>query len=129
MDTNGEPIEIARGVYREWNCEPSKLNDYVERLREAYNGSAEILSVKLYLMRLIHLLARGFTYSSKDYNMIKPALEYIKKHFTENSNKFVKIAILYSENKIFAVDQSKEKNLHNRYEGEFHSIYELQDFI
>ncbi len=85
VDTNGEPIEIARGVYREWNCEPSKLNDYVERLWDAYNGSAEILSVKLYLMRLIHLLARGFTYSSKDYNMIKPALEYIKKHFTENT--------------------------------------------
>jgi AraC-like DNA-binding protein len=85
VDINGEAIEIARGVYSEWNCDLSKLNDYVTRLQTAYNSSAEILSVKLYLLRLIHLLARGFTYSSKDYNMIKPALKYIEEHFTENT--------------------------------------------
>lgn len=82
---NGEPIDITPGVYNDWNCDSAKLSDYTERLLTAYSGSSEILSVKLYLMRLIHLLARGFTYSSKDYNMIKPALTYIEEYFTENT--------------------------------------------
>ena len=86
VDPNGEPIEIARGVYDDWNCDGTKLSNFVERLLAAYTGSAEILSVKLYLLRLIHLLAQGLTYSSKDYNMIKPALKYIEEHFTENTH-------------------------------------------
>ena len=49
-----------------------------------------------------------------------------KKYFTENDNKLIKIAILYTKNQIFAVDQSKKKNLHNRYEGKFYNIDELQ---
>lgn len=85
VDINGEPIEIAKGVYSDWSCDGAKLSDYVERLLTAYKGSAEILSVKLYLLRIIHLLARDFAYSSKDYNMIKPALKYIEEHFAENT--------------------------------------------
>ena len=53
--------------------------------------------------------------------------EKIKKHFIENVDKNIKIAILYSSNQVFAVNQSKEKNLHNRYEGEFYDTCELQD--
>ena len=49
----------------------------------------------------------------------------IKKYFTENIDKNIKIAILYSKNQVFAVNQSKEKNLHNRYESEFFDLDEL----
>ncbi len=49
----------------------------------------------------------------------------IKKYFTENIDKNIKIAILYSKNQVFAVNQSKEKNLHNRYEGDFCDLDEL----
>ena len=55
-----------------------------------------------------------------------PLYKKTKKYFTENGNKLVKVAILYSENQIFAVDQSRPKNLHNRYDGEFYSVRELQ---
>lgn len=85
VDQNGDSVEIARGVFCDWNCDSTKLADYVERLLSAYNGSANIFSLKLCLLSLIHLLAQGFTYSSKDYNMIKPALIYIEKHFAENT--------------------------------------------
>ena len=40
-------------------------------------------------------------------------------------NKNTKIAILYTENQIFAVDQSRPKNLHNRYEGRFYNINDI----
>ena len=45
-----------------------------------------------------------------------------KKHFIENSESNIKIAIIYSKNKVFAVNHGKEKNLHNRYEGEFYDL-------
>ena len=49
----------------------------------------------------------------------------IKKYFTENIDNNIKIAILYSKNQVFAVNQSKDKNLHNRYEGDFCDLDEL----
>ena len=45
-----------------------------------------------------------------------------KKYFIENVDNCIKIAVIYSQKKIFAVNQSKEKNLHNRYEGKFYDI-------
>ena len=55
-----------------------------------------------------------------------PLYKKAKRYFTQNGNKLIKIAILYSENRVFAVDQSKTKNLHNRYEGEFYDTCELE---
>ena len=49
----------------------------------------------------------------------------IKKHFIENGDKNIKIAILYSTNQVFAVNQTQEKNLHNRYEGKVYDIDEI----
>jgi hypothetical protein len=54
-----------------------------------------------------------------------PLYKQVKKHFIENVDKNIKIAILYSKNQVFAVNQSKEKNLHNRYEGNFHNLNDL----
>ncbi len=51
-----------------------------------------------------------------------PIYKKIKKHFIENVDESTKIAIIYSKNQVFAVNQSKAKNLHNRYEGEFYDI-------
>ncbi len=58
-----------------------------------------------------------------------PLYKRAKKYFTENVDKNIKIAILYTKNQIFAINQSKEKNLHNRYEGEFYCIDELKDLF
>ncbi len=54
-----------------------------------------------------------------------PVYKKIKKHFIENKGKNIKTAIIYSENKVFAVDQNSEKNLFNRYEGKFYELDEL----
>lgn len=51
-----------------------------------------------------------------------PLYKKAKKHFIENSESNIKIAIIYSKNQVFAVNHGKEKNLHNRYEGEFYDL-------
>ena len=56
----------------------------------------------------------------------EPLYKRVKKYFTENVDKNIKIAILHSENKVFTVNHTKPKNLHNRYEGVFYSLDELQ---
>ncbi|MBQ4604713.1 MAG: hypothetical protein IJB16_08935, partial [Clostridia bacterium] len=58
-----------------------------------------------------------------------PDYKIIKKYFIENAGQNIKIAILYSRNQIFAVDQSKEKNLHNRYEGKLYDRMPTADII
>ncbi len=54
-----------------------------------------------------------------------PLYKQIKKHFIENVDKNMKIAILYSTNQVFAVSQSQQKNLHNRYEGRKYNLDEI----
>ena len=54
-----------------------------------------------------------------------PLYKKVKKHFTENEDKNIKVAILYSCNQVFAVNQSEEKNLHNRYKGRIYNIDEI----
>lgn len=84
VDSNGSPIEIARGVYLYQDCDYVKVGEFIGNLRMVYGSSAEFFTVKLSLLRLIHMLIRNSTYSSKDYNLIKPALRFIEEHFTEN---------------------------------------------
>ena len=45
-----------------------------------------------------------------------------KWHAVDSAKKYT---VLYSENKVFAVNQSEMKNLHNRYEGRFYDIEEV----
>ncbi len=54
-----------------------------------------------------------------------PVYKKIKKYFIVNKGKNIKTAIIYSDNKVFAVDQNSEKNLFNRYEGKFYELDEL----
>jgi hypothetical protein len=54
-----------------------------------------------------------------------PLYKKVKKHFIETVDKNIKVAILYSENKVFAVNQSKVKGLHSRFEGELYNIDEI----
>lgn len=56
-------------------------------------------------------------------------MELRKKVFYGKQKKLIKIAIIYTENQIFAVDQSGPKNLHNRYECKFYNIDELQNLF
>ena len=65
---------------------------------------------------------KNFEHIKYTYKHRKIVMRLAEKYFIENVDNNMKIAILYSTNQVFAVNQSKEKNLHNRYEGEYYYI-------
>ena len=98
-----------------------KLSDYAVKVYEYFKNKCDeqILREKI----LCDLLCCSSSVQIPDALKIKdPLFKQVKKHFIENVDKNIKIAILYSTNQIFAVNQSKKKNLHNRYEGEYYDI-------
>ncbi len=102
------------------------LFDYAENLYNFFANKCnkEILREKI----ICDLLCSSSSVQIPDIFKIKdPLYKQAKKYFIEKVNKNIKIAILYSKKQIFAVNQTKEKNLHNRYEGEFYSIDELKE--
>ena len=101
-----------------------RLCDYAEKLYNFFDDKCnkEILREKI----LCDLLSCSSSVQIPEILKRKDVLyKQIKKHFTENVDKNMKIAILYSANKVFAVNQSQEKNLHNRYEGKFYNLNDL----
>ena len=122
------PFDLFNDFGNAVNGNRMKLCDYAEKLYNFYNTKCnkEILREKI----LCDLLCCSSSVQIPDALKIQDSLyKKAKKYFTENVNKHIKIVILYSENKIFAVDQSRQKNLHNRYEGKFYSIKNLQDLF
>jgi len=122
------PFDIFNDFGNSVDGNKMRLSDYAEKLYSFFSKKCdkEILREKI----ICDLLCCSSSVQIPDVLKIKdPLYKKAKKHFTENDNKFVKIAILYTKNQIFAVDQSKVKNLHNRYEGKFHNIDELQNFF
>ncbi len=105
-----------------------KLCDYAEKLYNFFSTKCnkEILREKI----LCDLLCCSSSVQIPDVLKIHdPLYKKAKKYFTEKLNHYTKIAVLYTENKIFAVDQSSLKTLHNRYEGKFYDISELQSVL
>ena len=122
------PFDIFNSFGNAVDGNKMRLSDYTEKLYNFFSTKydREILREKI----LCDLLCCSSSVQIPDVLKIKdPLYKKAKKYFTENVNKSIKIAILYSENQIFAVDQSKLKNLHNRYEGEFYNIRELQNLF
>lgn len=120
-------FEVFCGFGNSVNGNKMRLSDYAEKFYNFFCDKCdkEILREKI----LCDLLCCSSSVQIPDSLKIKdPLYKKLKKHFIENVDKNIKIAILYSENKVFAVDQNKEKNLHNRYEGELYDIDELIKF-
>ena len=118
------PFDIFNDFGNSVDGNNMRLSDYAEKLYNFFSAKCdkEILREKI----LCDLLCCSSSVQIPDVLKIQDILyKKAKKYFTENGNKFVKIAILYSENKIFSVDQSKNKNLHNRYKCDFYDIKEL----
>ena len=122
------PFDIFNDFGNSVNGNKMRLSDYAERLYNFFSTKCdkEILREKI----LCDLLCCSSSVQIPEVLKVKdPLYKKAKKYFTENGNKLIKIAILYSDNKVFAVDQNKTKNLHNRYIGEFYSINELQNLF
>lgn len=101
-----------------------RLCDYAEKLYHHFcdKCNKEILRGKI----LCDLLSCSSSVQIPEILKRKDILyKQIKKHFIENVNKNIKIAILYSTSQVFAVNQAQQKNLHNRYEGKIYDIDEI----
>ena len=121
------PFEIFCDFGNSVNGSKMRLSDYAEKFYNFFCNKCdkEVLREKI----LCDLLCCSSSVQIPDSLKIKdPLYKKLKKHFIENVDKNIKIAILYSENQVFAVNRNKEKNLHNRYEGEFCDIDELIKF-
>ena len=117
------PFDVFNNFGNAINGNNMRLYDYAEVLYNFFCDKCdkEILREKI----LCDLLCCSSSVQIPDVLKIKdPLYKKAKKYFIENVDKNTKIAILYSKNQIFAVNQSKEKNLHNRYEGSFYDIDE-----
>lgn len=101
-----------------------RLSDYAENLYQYFCDKCD--KEKLREKILCDLLSSSSSVQIPEIFKRKDILyKQIKKHFIENVDKNIKIAILYSTNQVFAVNQTQEKNLHNRYEGKVYDIDEI----
>lgn len=122
------PFDIFNDFGNSVDGNKMRLSDYAEMLYNFFSTKCdkEILREKI----ICDLLCCSSSVQIPNVLKVQDTLyKKAKKYFTENGNNFIKIAILYSKNQIFAVDQSGNKNLYNRYEGNFYSIDELQDLF
>ncbi len=118
------PFDIFNDFGNSVNGSKMKLSDYAENLFNFFcdKSDKEILREKI----LCDLLCSSSSVQIPDVFKTKdPLYKKAKRYFIENVDKNIKIAILRSKNQVFAVNQSKEKNLHNRYEGMCFEIDEL----
>ena len=118
------PFDLFNDFGNSVNGSKMKLCDYAVKLYNFFSTKCnkEILREKI----LCDLLCCSSSVQIPEVLKINdPLYKKAKKYFTEKVNKNIKIAILYSQNQIFAVDQTTPKNLHNRYEGKFYDMNEL----
>lgn len=118
------PFDIFNSFGNAVNGSKMRLSEYAEKLYTHFCDRCDktILREKI----LCDLLCCASSVQIPEIFKIQdPLYKQAKKYFTENVSKSIKLAVLYSCGKIFAVDQSKSKNLHNRYEGSLYSIEQL----
>ena len=96
-----------------------RLSDYAVKVYEHFKNQCDeqVLREKI----LCDLLSCSSSVQIPEIFKIRdPLYKKVKKYFIENVNQNMKIAILYSKNEIFAVNQSESKDFHGRYKGEFY---------
>lgn len=118
------PFDVFCGFGNSVNGSQMRLSEYAEKFYGYFCDKCdkEILREKI----LCDLLCCSSSMQIPEMLKIKdPLYKKVKKHFIETVDKNIKVAILYSENKVFAVNQSKVKDLHSRFEGELYNIDEI----
>ncbi len=119
------PFDVFNDFGNCVNGNKMKLCDYAENLFNFFADKCD--KEKLKEKILCDLLCCSSSVRIPDIFKTKdPIYKKIKRYFTEKVDKNIKIAVLRSDNQVFAVNQNKEKSLHNRYEGEF---YDIDEFV
>ncbi len=122
------PFDVFNSFGNAVSGEKMPLGKYAEKLYDFFSDKCDkaILREKI----LCDLICCSSAVQIPDVLKVKdPLYRQAKKYFTQKVNNSVKIAILYSQSKIFAVDQRTPKTLHNRYEGELYGIDEIEQKI
>ena len=117
------PFDVFNDFGNAVNGNRMRLSEYAEKLYGFFSDKCdrEVLREKI----LCDLLCCSSSVQIPDVLKIQdPFYKQVKKYFIENVDKNTKVTIIYSKNQVFAVNQSKEKNLHNRYEGAFYDFPE-----
>lgn len=120
------PFDVFNDFGNSVNGSNMRLSDYAENLFNFFceKCDKEVLREKI----LCDLLSCSSSVQIPDILKIKdPLYKKIKKHFIENVDSNIKTAILYSDKRVFTVNQNTKKNLHNRYEGRFYDIDEITE--
>lgn len=123
-DVGFSPFDVFNDFGNCVNGSKTPLSAYAQKLFEFFSDkcNADILKEKI----LCDLLCCSSSLPIPEvFKTNDPLYKKAKHHFTQNEDKNIKVAVLRSKNQIFAVNQNKEKNLHNRYEGVFWNIEEL----
>lgn len=118
------PFDLFYEFGNSTKVEKISLSQYAEKIYDHFSKTVdgELLREKLIcdLLSCSSALQIPEIFKRKD-----SKYKQIKKHFSVNENNQIKIAILYKQNKVFAVDQQKQKDFSGRYKGTF---YNLSDF-
>ncbi len=126
-DVGFSPFDVFNDFGNAVDGNKMRLCDYAEKLYNFFMAQCdkEILREKI----LCDLLSCSSSVQIPEIFKRKDVLyKQIKKYFIDNVDKNIKIVILYSTNQVFAVNQVKEKSLHNRYEGKVYNIDELKNY-
>ena len=102
-----------------------KLSDYAENLYNFFKDKcdSEILKEKI----LCDLLSCSSSVQIPEIFKIRnPIYKQVKKFFIENVDKNMKVAVLYKSGKVYAVNQTMEKDLNGRYQGYFYLIEDIK---
>lgn len=119
------PFDVFNGFGNSVNGNKMRLSEYAEKLYNFFCDKCdkEVLREKI----LCDLLCCSSSVQIPDILKIKdPLYKQVKKYFIENVDKNIKVAILYSSNQVFAVNQSERKNLYNRFCGDYYNLEETE---
>ena len=119
------PFDVFNVFGNSVNGNKMRLSEYAEKLYNFFCDKCdkEVLREKI----LCDLLCCSSSVQIPDILKVKdPLYKQVKKYFIENVDKNIKVAILYSSNQVFAVNQSERKNLYNRFCGDYYNLEETE---
>ncbi len=119
-----QPFDVFNDFGNAVNGNKMPLSDYAENVYEYFKDKcdSEILKEKI----LCDLLSCATAVQIPEkFKTRTPIYKQVKKYFTENIDKNIKVAILCKSKKVFAVTHTT-KDLRGRYKGEFYPLEQFE---